>query len=251
MCGRFLVTFQEQQALKKFAADVLPTLSPRYNIAPTQPILSIRDNADTGRREGHYLTWGLVPGWAEDPSVATKLINARAETAASKPSFRNAFRYRRCLIPASGFYEWKRTGNEKQPWCFHLPEYTPFAFAGLWEHWQHPDGSEIESTCILTCSAGDLMKPIHDRQPVILREQDYDAWLDPSLSDRKGSASLDRLLQPRELRSMTCHAVSPAVNNARNEGAKLLEPVEAEIISPPEQPDLFSDLFGSREKDAR
>jgi putative SOS response-associated peptidase YedK len=166
--------------------------------------------------------WGLVPSWASDLSIGYKLINARSETAPSKPSFRSAFRQRRCLIPADGFYEWKKTGaKHKQPYHIHLKDGSVFGCAGLWEHWQSAEGEVVESCTILTTEANALMKQLHDRMPVILPPADHDRWLDPLAKDM---AALQALLVPYPDEGMIATAVSSYVSNARNEGPKCMEP---------------------------
>ncbi len=197
--------------------DRLPLLAPRYNIAPSQPVPVVRA-ADAGR-EWVNLRWGLVPSWAKDAKLAQ--INARAETAPDKPMFRSAFRKRRCLIPASGFYEWQATGGKrKQPFCIRLADDKPFAFAGLWERWEGPDGP-VESCCILTTEANDLVRPIHDRMPVILDPRHFDQWLDPKQRD---AAALAPLLRPFAVDAMKAYPVSPWVNDPRHDDARCLEP---------------------------
>ena len=235
MCGRFAISAKGKEIAKKFSAEVSAMVEPRYNIAPTQPIGIIRENPNTDRRESAIVTWGLVPSWAKDPAVATNLTNARAETAQEKPSFRDAMRYRRCLIPANAFYEWKRSGSSREPFCFRLEKGELFAFAGIWEHWQSADGSEIESACILTQAAGSLMRSIHHRQPVILGKKDIDRWLDTQCNSRRDVDQLQDLLRHDLPSNMERYPVSLAVNNARNQGAELIEPIKPET----EQIELF------------
>jgi putative SOS response-associated peptidase YedK len=196
-----------------------PDLAPRYNIAPTQPVAAVR--AGEAGRECVRLRWGLVPSWARDTKQAP--INARAETAADKPMFRAALRKKRCLIPADGFYEWLARAGEKrkQPYCFRPRDERPFAFAGLWERWEGPEGP-VESCAILTTEANELVRPVHDRMPVILPAQHWMEWLDVRLQD---AAELVPLLRPYPADAMRAHPVGPAVNNPRNHGPECLAAV--------------------------
>jgi putative SOS response-associated peptidase YedK len=185
-------------------------------------VWAIRHSGD-GHREARQHHWGLIPFWAKDPKIGYKLINARSETVLEKPSFRDAFKSRRCLIPADGFYEWKRSGNDKRPFSFGMKDDSVFAFAGLWEHWKAPDGKVIESCTILTTTPNQLLKDIHDRMPVILPRQHYAAWLDSSLA--QPDALLD-LLVPFDARQMKRCEVSAIVNNATNENPECAQPLE-------------------------
>jgi len=183
--------------------------------------------ANDGRQQIEYFRWGLVPSWAKDVSIGTKLINARAETVAEKPSFRTAFKRRRCLIPASGFYEWQRnaTGNAaKQPYFLRRKDKKPFAFAGLWETWRAPDGSELPTCTIITTKPNALVQQIHDRMAVILREESFRDWIDPS----PGTDALLELLTPFPADLMEMIPVSRAVNTPRNDGPELIAPVSVE-----------------------
>ncbi|MCZ6603891.1 MAG: SOS response-associated peptidase, partial [Alphaproteobacteria bacterium] len=182
MCGRYTLTTPSQAIVDLFALDPGPNLAPRYNIAPTQAVFAVRLDP-SGGREAAQLRWGLVPSWAKDPQIGNRMINARAETVREKPSFRSAFKGRRCLIAADGFYEWQKqkpgTKGGKQPYWITLADRGPFAFAGLWEHWTDGQGSKLETCTIVTCPANDLVAPIHPRMPVILGPQDHAQWLDP------------------------------------------------------------------------
>ncbi len=221
MCGRFTLTIDTgglQQAFPGFAPPP-GGLTPRYNIAPTQPVAVI---ANDGRSRVEYFVWGLIPSWARDPAIASRLINARAETLAEKPSFRAAYRRRRCLVLADGFYEWRRDGKVKTPVWIHLRSGEPFAFAGLWEVWHSPQGDEIPSCTIITTGPNDLVRPIHDRMPVILPRERYAEWLDPA---ERPAGALAPLLAPYPAESMAAHAVSTAVNNARSDSAEMIRPV--------------------------
>jgi putative SOS response-associated peptidase YedK len=186
MCGRFTLRTPQSVLVKQFALEAEPTLVPRYNIAPSQPIAVVRalsQESTAASRELVKLRWGLVPSWAQDPSIGNQLINARSETAAAKPAFRSAMRHRRCLIPADGFYEWKKIGKQKQPYFIRRPDDKPFAFAGLWDRWTDPEGRPLETCTILTTDANELLRPLHNRMPVIVEPADYAAWLDPQLTD--------------------------------------------------------------------
>ena len=178
MCGRFTLRTPARDLVEIFELLREPEFSPRYNVAPTQRIAVIRQYGKD--REFSDMRWGLVPSWSKDPKAGPPLINARAETVATKPSFRTAFRRRRCLIPADGFYKWQKTDSKtKIPHYIRMAKDRPFAFAGLWECWQGGDGSPLESCTIVTTEANDLMRPLHDRMPVILPEKDFAKWLDP------------------------------------------------------------------------
>lgn len=213
MCGRFTLRVSPEQIAALFSVEQMPPLAPRYNIAPTQPVLAIRDSyAGTGR-EATFLNWGLIPSWATDPGIGSRMINARSETAAEKPSFRAAFKYRRCIIPADGFYEWQTVAGGKQPQLIGMKDGSPFGLAGLWEHWER-EGSVIESCTILTTEPNDLLAPIHNRMPVILHPEDYDEWLDRNIQKADPLLHLMRAF-PAEL--MNYRPVSTHVNNPRNE----------------------------------
>ncbi|MBK1857366.1 SOS response-associated peptidase [Cerasicoccus arenae] len=203
----------------------------RYNIAPTQPIAAVRANENSGNRELAIFSWGLVPFWAKEPSIAHQLLNARSETAAVKPAFRGPMRHHRCLIPADGFYEWKAIGGQKQPYYIRRPDHEPFYFAGLFDHWGSPDGSEIESATILTTAANDFMTPIHKRMPVIIPESQYDRWLDPKVQQ---PAKLADLLRPAPEDFFIRKPVTPLVNSVRNDMPECIMPT-VEPPSPPNQ----------------
>ncbi len=197
-----------------------PDLQPRYNIPPSQPILAVREL--DGVRAAAMLRWGLIPFWSKDPKIGYKLSNARSETAAEKPSFRAAFKARRCIIPATGFYEWKRAGTAKIPHFIRLRSGAPMAMAGLWESWQPSDGSEPLETCtILTTGPNELMADIHHRMPVLLPPQEWDDWLAPN-AERE---YLRSLMVPYKADEMEAHPVSTRVNSARNDGPDLVEAV--------------------------
>jgi putative SOS response-associated peptidase YedK len=225
MCGRFALVTPGEEIAETFGLTEVPELVARYNIAPTQPVVAVRvapqSKLDNQRRELTLLHWGLIPSWAKDPSISARLINARAETAAEKPSFRSALKYRRCLVPADGFYEWQKVDGKKQPYFIRLRDDGPFAIAGLWEHWQSPDGSEIESVTLLTTAANDAVRPLHDRMPVIIAPADYGLWLDTAVQKAEG---VQHLLRPFDATAMLAYPVNPLVNNARNDTAVCLQP---------------------------
>lgn len=214
MCGRFTFTQPENLVTEVFQLSSSPTLSPRYNIAPTQSVPTVLLDSDDGERQFKMLRWGLIPSWAKDMKMGAALINARAETVAEKPAFRSAFKRRRCLILADGFYEWQQEEKKKQPYYFRLQEGKLFAFAGLWERWEKGEGDAIESCTIITTEANELMQPFHDRMPVILDPKDYEKWLDSQVQKPE---SLQSLLQPYQSEEMTVYPVSTKVNNARTD----------------------------------
>ncbi len=227
MCGRYVIL-----SIFDFAKGI-PWLKPpaeesgpRYNVAPTQEIFTLANNAD-GRIE--TMRWGLIPSWAKDPSIGNRMINARAETLAEKPSFRTALRKRRCIIPASGFYEWRREqdGKTKTPMLIGMKSGEPFAFAGLWEAWRdpsQPDAPWLRSCTIITTTPNALMAGIHDRMPVILPPDRYRAWLEPDELDPQTALSM---LEPYDAQAMLAHPVSKAVNNPRNDSPDCIVPVES------------------------
>lgn len=222
MCGRFALFAAGDELAKRFQLSEAPLFEPRYNIAPTQPVAAVRTTA--AGRELKLLRWGLIPSWATDPTIGNRLINARCETVAEKPSFRSAFKQRRCLIPASAFYEWQKTGaGRKQPYCIQPRGGGLFALAGLWERWHNPHGEEVESCTILTTEANELMQPLHDRMPVILDAPSDGAWLDP----RSSAESLRSLFVPFASDRMEAIPVSPWVSDPKHEGPQCLEPVGA------------------------
>jgi putative SOS response-associated peptidase YedK len=222
MCGRFTLLAPGEAVAELFDLSETPQLAPRYNIAPTQPVAAVRYNNDKNQRELAHFHWGLIPRWAKDPSIGSRMINARSETAAEKPSFRAAFKYRRCLVPTDGFYEWWKVDGGKQPVLIKMKDERPFAIAGLWEHWQSPDGSEIESVTLLTTEPNDLLTKIHNRMPVILAEKDYDLWLDPGAQH---PGEVQPLMRPFPGDKMTFYPVSTHVNNPRNEDPTCIIPI--------------------------
>ncbi len=221
MCGRFTLTSPADQIQELFQVGKLPELPPRYNVAPTDRVLSIR-LADEGDRSAEMMRWGLVPFWADDPKIGARMINARSETVHEKPAFRDAFASRRCLIAADGFFEWKKMKGRKQPFHFTLAGGEPFGFAGLWERWRDEDGEWLISCTILTTDANDLVAPTHDRMPVILHAEDHEMWLDT----RATHDDLQSLFRPFPADEMTGYPVSTRVNNVRNDDPGCLERVE-------------------------
>ena len=220
MCGRFIQSSTGEALAGRFQLATAPDRAPRYNVAPGQPIGAIRIAAD-GSREWVTLRWGLVPAWAPEPKTTYRTINARAETVAEKPAYRQAFRRRRCLIPADGFYEWQAVGTGKQPYCIAPADGQPVAFAGLWERWER-DGQVLESATILVTQANARIAPIHDRMPVILDPAAEARWLDPRLTD---PAALRPLLVPCPPERLRVWPVNPAVNRPGAEGPELLAPL--------------------------
>jgi putative SOS response-associated peptidase YedK len=212
MCGRFVRSSSAQTIAAMFGVEI-GDLPASYNIAPSQSVAAILQ-PDTDPQL-HWLRWGLIPAWAKDLKIGYKLINARSETVAEKPSFRTAFRQRRCLIPADGFYEWQQVegSRQKQPYFIGLQDERPFAFAGLYERWESPDGETIDSCTIVTTTANDLVAPIHERMPVILAPQEYAQWLDPGF---KEIDRLQALLDPYPAAEMIIYPVSSLVNSPKN-----------------------------------
>ncbi|MGD9292205.1 MAG: SOS response-associated peptidase [Gammaproteobacteria bacterium] len=221
MCGRFAFYSPAEAVSRLFAAETIADLPTRYNIAPTQPAPTVRLDQDSIRRL-NLLRWGLVPFWAKDPSIGNRMINARAETVASKPAFRQAFRKRRCLILADGFYEWQKADSGKIPWFINAPSGEPFAMAGLWESWQ-ADGDEPLETCtILTTEAGSSLARIHHRMPVVLGSEGVQQWLDPNMDE----GQLPLLADEARRVPLEAIRVSRQVNNPENEGPDLLRAAE-------------------------
>jgi putative SOS response-associated peptidase YedK len=206
----------------QFVLFEAPAWTPRYNIAPTQEVLVIVRTPEHPDRQARLHRWGLIPSWAKDITIGNQLINAQAETAVSKPAFRVAFRKRRCLILADGFYEWRKENRHKQPFHIRLRDGRPFAFAGLWERWVGPEGKAIDSCTILTATPNELVRGLHHRMAVILPSNDYDLWLDPSVQEVE---RLQPLLRPFPTEEMTAYPVSTVVNNPRNDVPSCIEPL--------------------------
>ena len=222
MCGRCTLTKELRELAKRFEAEISAsfdkTIAPRYNIAPTQSVIVVND---TGQREIVSMRWGLIPSWAKDESIGNRMINARAETLAEKPAFRNGLKKRRCIIPADGFYEWKKLGNVKQPVRIVLKNREPFGFAGLWEQWVSPDGEGILSCTIITTSANELLKDVHDRMPVILPREAEGTWLNPDAP----VSELLSLLKPYPADEMEFYPVSRAVNSRAIDSPDCIAPI--------------------------
>ena len=224
MCGRYRLSRRKQVVEEYFdTAPLEHDWNPRYNIAPTQSVPIIRQDPKEPVREMSFVRWGLIPSWAKDSSVAAKMINARSETASMKPAFRDALKSRRCLIPADAFYEWKRIGKSKQPYCFEVNEGELFAFAGLWERWRDARGKVLETCSILTTKPNRVAAVVHDRMPVILEPESYEIWLDPGMGD---VGTVWDMLKPYDARRMRCFPVSSRINSVVNDDAACSERVE-------------------------
>jgi len=220
MCGRFYLDVPADELMSHFGLELLPALEPRYNIAPTQSVAAVLDGVRG--RELHMLRWGLIPFWAKDEKIGYRTINARAETVESKPAFRAAFRRRRCLIPASGFYEWQAAAGGKQPYCIHPRHGALFAFAGLYEHWRDATGKTVDSCSILVTRANDSIRPVHERMPVIISPGNYTAWLDPHTKDPE---VIKPLLVPAPADAIDLYPVSRRVNSPKNDDPACLAPL--------------------------
>jgi putative SOS response-associated peptidase YedK len=229
MCGRYSITSPPEAIQRIFQVPELPNLPARYNVAPTQDVpvvrLDTREEGDGGRHLVQ-LRWGLIPFWADDPSIASRMINARAESAADKPAFRAAFDRRRCLVVADGFYEWKspdQKGQRKQPYRIELKSGEPFGFAGLWERWTNPEDQSVLETCtILTTEANAYLKDIHPRMPVMLSPEAFGPWLDPATD----KAAAQDLLQPYPAEQLTAYPISTRVNVVANDDPSVIEPLD-------------------------
>jgi putative SOS response-associated peptidase YedK len=224
MCARYTLTAPPSLVAELFGVDVELGLKPRYNIAPTQEVLALRTDPD-GDRQAVNLRWGLIPSWAQDAKIGQKLINARAETVFEKPSFRSAAKRRRCLIAADGFFEWKAEvgKKQKQPYFIHRLGREPFAFAGLWENWHGEDDAAVETCTIITTDANETMKPLHNRMPVILTNEDFDRWLDPKATDAK---TFMPLLRPAPDDWLTYYPVTTKMGNPRFHEPACVEPID-------------------------
>jgi putative SOS response-associated peptidase YedK len=234
MCGRYRLSRRKQIIEEHFdSVSGEEYWSPRYNVAPTQPVPIIRQHPKEPRRDLSLVRWGLIPSWAKDASGAAGMINARSESAATKPAFRDALKSRRCIVPADGFYEWKKTGTGKQPYCFEVNDGELFAFAGLWERWKDPSGNWIRTCSILTTTPNAVTATVHDRMPVILHPDTYDLWLDPGFTN---VTAVSEMLKPYDERLMRCYPVSTRINYAANDDPECCAPVTAE---PSAQGQLF------------
>lgn len=223
MCSRYSLTSPPEAVRAYFGTKNGLDFPPRYNIAPTQPVLIVR-RSHAGDREQHLVRWGLIPSWVKDPREFTTIINARSETAAEKPSFRGSLRHRRCLVPATGFYEWTGKPGQKRPHLFRPRDGGLMALAGLAEHWVGADGSELETMAILTTTANATMEPIHDRMPVVIAPEHFDVWLDCTTGTAKFA---ETMLSPPPANFLEIIDVNPRLNNPRNEGPDLHMPPEA------------------------
>jgi putative SOS response-associated peptidase YedK len=220
MCGRFTFAISPELLAEIFGVTILEGLPKSYNIAPTQQVITIRSNGSGNRAA--FMRWGLVPSWAKDTSIGSRMINARSETAHEKPAFRTAIRFRRCIIPASGFFEWIEEGGKKQPLYIRMKNDSIMALAGIWDHWKNPEGERQDTCSILTTTSNRLIQTIHDRMPVILHPEEYDLWLDREVTEPE---KLLFLYQPYPPDLMEMHEVSPLVNNVRNDSPACIEPI--------------------------
>lgn len=220
MCGRYSLTAELGELAERFEFDGdWDAFERRHNIAPTQEVLTV---VGGGKRRGGFMRWGLIPHWAKDPKIGSRMINARAETVAEKPAFRNSLRRRRCLVLADGFHEWRRVGKTKTPMRIVMRSGEPFAFAGLWETWKDPEGTVIPSCTIITTTPNDLLRPIHNRMPVILPRELEEFWLDESVDD---PGALTSALTSYPDHGMESYEVSSLVNSVANKGTEVIEPV--------------------------
>jgi putative SOS response-associated peptidase YedK len=225
MCGRFVLTANPEVVQQEFNLSMPPAqMQPRYNIAPTQPVMVITNE---NPKESTYHKWGLIPSWAKDMSMASKMINARSESAAEKPAFRAAFRRRRCLIPTDGFYEWNEHETNKTPMFVHRPNRELYAMAGLWEIWHDPDGGELRTCTVLTTEANPFMQQYHHRMPVIIHPEDYALWLSP---DEEPLPVLQGLMKAYEENGLEAYPVSKAVNRVSNDMPSLIEPFSQQYL---------------------
>lgn len=222
MCGRYTLTATEAEVMAEFDLVEPPTLRPRYNIAPTQEVPVIRQLSTEEPRGCHSLRWGLIPHWAKDATIGNRMINARSETVEAKPAFRSAFRRQRCLVPASGFFEWQKLGPRKQPHYIHRRDGRVLALAGLWDQWQSPEGDPVLSFTILTTEPNDVLRPLHDRMPVIMAPADYGAWLDPACREAE---RLRSLLKPAPPDDLVAVPVGTLVNRPSYDAPECIRPL--------------------------
>jgi len=220
MCGRFVLENTPEQLMKVYRLSSRPDLSPRYNITPSQQIAVVRQQ-NGGDREMVMMQWGLIPSWAKDPAIGYKMINARSETAHEKPSFKQALRSRRCIVPVSGFYEWEKKGKEKIPHYIHLRDGDIMSLAGLWETWKSPEGERLETCTILTTAANSLLKPLHDRMPVVLHNEEFNLWFNRDVDDINLLAELFHSYPSDRLEE---HIVSKKVNSPSNDSPECIVP---------------------------
>jgi putative SOS response-associated peptidase YedK len=222
MCGRYTLSAPPKAIARLFDLGELPELRPRYNIAPTQDVAAVTASGPDKARQLRWFRWGLIPHWANDADIGSRLINARSETAAEKPAFRSAMRRRRCLVVADGFYEWQRTDSGKQPIHVRMDDGRPFALAALWERWEGGEEGPVESAAILTTEPNELLRPIHNRMPVIVEPGRFDLWLDP---DARDVTRLGALLRPYRGADLVCHPVSRIVNNPAHDSPRCVQPL--------------------------
>jgi putative SOS response-associated peptidase YedK len=234
MCGRYRLSKRKQLVEEYFDAPSEEDWEPRYNIAPTQPVPIVRQHPKEPTRKLSLVRWGLIPPWAKDASGSEKMINARSETVSTQPAFRDAFKLRRCLVPADGFYEWHRQGKVKQPFCFEVNDGELFAFAGIWERWKNDSGEWIKTFSILTTTPNSVSSAIHDRMPVILEPDSYDLWLDPGMKD---IATLAELFTPFPAKQMRSYPVSNHVNQVQYDDPECATPITLKVSS---QAQLFT-----------
>ncbi len=225
MCGRYTLHSRLNLLLQQFAVETAPAYHPRYNIAPTQDAPVVRQRTPKAQRSMDLLRWGLIPLWADDPSIGNRMINARAETAHERPAFRAAFRRRRCLVPADGYYEWQKAATHKQPFYIRVDGGKPFAMAGLWEHWEDDGGNALETYTVLTTDANEATRHLHDRMPVILDKTQYARWLDPHYQE---VTSLRKMLRPFPSERVDYYPVSTYVNSPQHEGPQCIKPIQRE-----------------------
>ncbi len=223
MCGRFTLNTSAKIIAEFFKLSEVPDIKPQYNIAPTQSIATVTVSLETMQRQFQFMRWGLIPSWAKDMKIGSKMINARSETVAEKPAFRSAIKHRRCLIIADGFYEWQPQGKKKQPYYFQMANNEPFALAGLWENWRSPEAENIVSCSIITTAANETVQPVHDRMPVILPSGHWEQWLDPSIEN---SQEVLPLLKPYDSAAMKAKAVSAIVNSPTRDSPECIQSIE-------------------------
>jgi putative SOS response-associated peptidase YedK len=216
MCGRYILSASPQEIAEHFDLREVPPFPPRWNIAPTQVVPVVRETQE-GERECVLLRWGLIPFWSKDPSIGSRMINARAESCTDKPAYRNAFKRRRCLVPVSGFYEWKPEGKWKQPYVFRLQDAPVFALGGLWEQWRSPEGDAVQTFTIITTGANEAISAYHERMPLVIARPDYEEWL--------SSPNPGELLKPWSGGEFEIFPVSRRVNNVENDDAALVAPL--------------------------
>jgi len=233
VCNRYRLTHSKQYLAERFGAPDEIEDRPRYNIAPTQPVVTVRREMGQKIRTFTTMRWGLIPSWAKDMTIGTRTLNARSETVTTTPAFRQSILTKRCLIPADGFYEWQKMGSVKQPYCFEVGEGGLFALAGLWDQWKSPEGQIIESCTILTTTPNSLVADMHNRMPVIVTPDKYDLWLDPDVNDFD---AIRDILKPYDAAQMRRYPVSRKLNNSKIDDAESASPV---TLDTPIQARLF------------